>query len=31
MVESILFPKRIVNEWNEMSADCVHSSGSNNV
>ena len=23
------FPKRTVNEWNEMSADCVHSSGSN--
>ena len=22
-------PKRTVNEWNEMSADCVHSSGSN--
>ena len=22
-------PKRTVNEWNEMSADCVHYSGSN--
>ena len=30
MVESIYFPpKRTVNEWNEMSADCVHYSGSN--
>ena len=23
------FPKRTVNEWNEMSADCVHYSSSN--
>ena len=29
MVESIIFPQRMVNEWNELSADCVHSSGSN--
>ena len=31
MVEMVFFfPKRTVNEWNEMSADCVHSSGGSN-
>ena len=25
MLETILFPKRTVNEWNKLPADCVHS------
>ena len=26
LLEGILFPQRTVNEWNKLSADCVHSS-----